>query len=71
MYTLNDLMQNIEDVKNAVNSIEVKGRQNSVLVVYANDKCVEILNSIKDFLNKEGEMDGKKQFNSEISNSNS
>lgn len=71
MYTLNDLIQNVEDVKNAVNSIEVKGRQNALLVVYAHDKCVEILKSIKDFLNKEGETDGKKQFDSEISDSDS
>lgn len=64
MYTLNELIKNLEEAKEAINSIEVKGRQNAIYVVYANDKCENMIKSLKDFIaeqieNKEGDIDGK------------
>ncbi len=65
MYTLNDFIKNLEEAKEAINSIEVKGRQNALYVIYANDKCDNMIQSLKDAIaeqvktQEEGDINGK------------
>lgn len=48
MNTLYDLAMEIARIRDAVNAIEVKGRQNASLVTYAFDKCNGLIQMINE-----------------------
>ncbi len=70
MTSLLDLGKGIEEIRAAVDSIEVKGSQNCKLVAYAYNRCNELIQLIneavrektapKPEVEKEGEEDGDK-----------
>lgn len=48
MVTLYDLGMEISKIRNALNAIEVRGQQNASLLVYAYDKCTELIGEINE-----------------------
>lgn len=46
MKTLMDLAQEVTKIRETVNLIEVHGKNNATLVVYAHNKCDEIIQEI-------------------------
>lgn len=48
MLTLMDLGNEIMKIREAVDAVEVKGRQNASLLVYAYDKCNNLIASINE-----------------------
>lgn len=52
MKTLYDLGVEVTKIREAVNSLEVKGEQNASLVVYAIHKCNEIIDVINAVVNQ-------------------
>lgn len=46
MKTLLDFGNEIIDIRDAINQIEVRGRKNAAIVVFANDKCNELVEAI-------------------------
>lgn len=48
MVTLYELGQEAVKIREAVNSIEVKGRQNAALIVYCCEKCDNIVKAINE-----------------------
>ncbi len=50
--TLYDFGQSITKIREAVNSMEIKGRQNSAYVVYVNHACDELIEDINEIVRK-------------------
>lgn len=48
MLTLMDLANEIVKIREAVDSVEVKGRQNAAALVFAYDKCNNLISSINE-----------------------
>ena len=48
MLTLMDLGNEIVKIREAVDSVEVKGRQNAAALVFAYDKCNSLISSINE-----------------------
>lgn len=46
--TLYDFGQSISKIREAVNSMEIKGRQNSAYVVFVNHQCDELIEDINE-----------------------
>ena len=46
--TLYDFGQSITKIREAVNSLEIKGRQNSAYVVFVNHQCDELISDINE-----------------------
>lgn len=42
MASLEDAVKAILEIQNALNAVEVKGRQNAALLVYSIDRCGEV-----------------------------
>lgn len=55
MKTLLDFGLEVAKIREAVNSLEVKGEENAALIVYAVQKCNEIINTINEISNKMAE----------------
>lgn len=52
MKTLLDFGNKIIDIRNAINQIEVRGRKNAAIVIFANDKCNELVEAINKIANQ-------------------
>ena len=52
MATLYEIGQEVMRIREAVNSLEVKGQQNARLIVYCFDKCNGIIQAINDATNR-------------------
>lgn len=48
MDKLNDISTSIMHVQEALNEMEIKGRKNAALLIYAVDRCTEVLSIIKE-----------------------
>ena len=48
MNTLYDLGMEISNIRTALNNIEVRGQNNASLLVYAYDKCTELIKDINE-----------------------
>lgn len=48
MVTLHELSQEVVKIREAVNAMEVKGRQNAALIVYCCEKCDNIIKAINE-----------------------
>ena len=48
MDKLNDISTSIMHVQEALNEMEIKGRKNAALLIYAIDRCNEVLSIIKE-----------------------
>lgn len=55
MKTLYDLGMEVMKIREAINSLEVKGKQNASLIVYAFGKCDEIIEAINEISKEAGE----------------
>lgn len=45
MTTIGDFGQAVAEIREAVNSLEIKGRRSSTYVVFVNNKCDELLDA--------------------------
>lgn len=52
---LYDFAQDIVKIREAVNSIEVRGSANSAYIVFISDKCDELVRDIKEAVREIGE----------------
>lgn len=53
MQTLLDFGQEVAKIREAVNSLEVKGEANATLIVFAVHKCNDIIAAINDIVQKQ------------------
>lgn len=53
--TLYDLGMEVTKIREAINSLEVKGESNASLIVYAFRKCNEIIGAINAVVNQQSE----------------
>lgn len=53
MQTLYDFGIEVQKIREAIDSIEVKGAKNASLLTYAYSKCNDIINSINEVIEKE------------------
>ncbi|MBQ8707823.1 MAG: hypothetical protein IJ523_07040 [Succinivibrionaceae bacterium] len=53
--TLYDLGMEVTKIREAVDSLEVKGKKNASLVVYAFEKCNDIIEAINAVVNQESD----------------
>lgn len=56
METLLDFGQEILKIREAIDSIEVKGKTNASYLVYAYDKCNEIIQAINQIVEKQSRL---------------
>ena len=52
MVTLYELSQEVVKIREAVNSMEVKGRQNAALIVYCCEKCDNIIKAVNEAVSR-------------------
>lgn len=52
MKTLYDLGIEVTKIREAINSLEIKGEQNASLIVYATHKCNDIIEAINAIVNQ-------------------
>lgn len=64
--TLYDFGQTIMKIRDAVNSIEIKGRQNSTYVVYINHQCDELIGDINEIVRKADSSTHESTINEEM-----
>lgn len=60
MKTLYDFGIELSNIRTALNSIEVRGQQNASLLVYAYDKCGELITELNEIAKTASEMETKK-----------
>ena len=53
MYTLYDFGLEVQKIREAINGLTVKGSDNASLVVYAFNKCNDIIKAINDVIAKQ------------------
>lgn len=61
MALFEDAVKAIQDIQNALNAVEVKGRQNAALLIFSIDRCGEVVRMLNaasaEQKNKEEETD--------------
>lgn len=64
MRTLYDFGTEVQKIREAINNITTKGAENASYVLYAHNKCNEIINSINALINEQQSSEGQNGENS-------